>query len=91
MISIDSQIEQSPARTRVLVSDQAGYNAKFLFAADDEKATLQQRPARSNRDSSMFSILTIGARSWLSRRSTRAEAVTIPSRALKLLSQCTDA
>jgi len=75
MVSIDSQGNLSPAMTQKLVSDQATSNAEFLFTSDYGKTMLLQRPVRSNRDSAMFSISTLGARS---RTSARTKAVEIP-------------
>jgi hypothetical protein len=78
MVSIDSQINQSPAMTSVMVSDQARCNGDFLFTSEYGKQMLTQRPARSGRDSAILSISTIGARSRLTQRSSRSKAVHIP-------------
>lgn len=74
MVSIDSAVHESPAGTKVVVSDQAVYNSEFLFANDYGP---KKRPTRANRDSGIFSISTIGSRS---RTSNRAKAVPIQAR-----------
>mmetsp|Transcript_82415 Transcript_82415/g.123685 ORF Transcript_82415/g.123685 Transcript_82415/m.123685 type:complete len:1250 (+) Transcript_82415:147-3896(+) len=75
MMSIDSQVDQSPARTQVMVSDQALFNAEFLFSSDYK---VTQKRLQNDRDSAMFSISTLGARSRTSQRSTRVKPVKIP-------------
>jgi hypothetical protein len=77
MISIDSQFDQSPSPARPMVSNQASYNADFLFSSKLGKTVAIQPKQNGERDSSMFSISTIGARSRLSQPA-RSKAVTIP-------------
>ena len=74
MMSIDSQVDESPARTKVMVSDQALNNAEFLFSSD-YKCT--QKRLQNERDSGIFSISTLGARSRMSQRS-QVKPVKIP-------------
>ena len=82
MMSIDSQVVGTPSSVRPMVSDQAICNAQFLFTTDYQRKTLPQS-SKTRRDSSIFSISTLGARSRLSRRSARSQTVTIPVSALQ--------
>jgi hypothetical protein len=77
MISIDSQFDANPSPARPVVSNQASYNADFLFSSKLGKTAAIQPKRNGQRDSSLFSISTIGARSRLSRPA-RSKAVTIP-------------
>jgi hypothetical protein len=74
MLSIDSQTHQSPSMVKTLLSHQAVNNGEFLFSSD--YGPVSKKMPHSNRDSAMFSISTLGARSRLSHRS--AKAVPIP-------------
>lgn len=62
MLSIDSQLDASPAMSRGTVSKQAQHNSEFLFAVDGKKMITH---GRKDRESDMFSISTISARSRL--------------------------
>lgn len=73
LMSIDSQVDASPAMTKNMVSNQAIYNAEFLFSSLNHKPLLQRK---ASGDGSLFSINTRGARSRLSARSS-AKAVEI--------------
>jgi hypothetical protein len=77
MISIDSQFDESPSPAHPMVSNQASYNAEFLFSSKLGKTVAIQPKKDGDRDSSLFSISTIGARSRLSQPA-RSRAVTIP-------------
>jgi hypothetical protein len=74
MLSIDSQTNPSPSMVKVLLSNQAVTNGEFLFAAEYGKGN-QRVPNKSSRDSAVFSIDTLGARSRLSLRSAKAVAI----------------
>jgi hypothetical protein len=81
MMSIDSQVNVSPAMSKQTVSNQARDNGEFLFAADGKESEhLLKLKARAERDNDHFSINTIGARSRLSNR-VGAKAVAIPDMA----------
>ena len=77
VISIDSQFDETPSPARPVVSNQASYNADFLFTSKLGKTVAIQPKKNGERDSSLFSISTIGARSRLSQPA-RSKAVTIP-------------
>jgi hypothetical protein len=74
MLSIDSQTHQSPSMVKMLLSHQAVDNGEFLFSSD--YGPVSKKMPHSSRDSALFSISTLGARSRLSHRS--AKAVPIP-------------
>jgi hypothetical protein len=79
MVSIDSQMQSTPSSTnKHMVSNQALCNASFLFSHQYAGKFLEQPQKKTDRDSGMFSISTVGARSRISQRSTRERAVTIP-------------
>jgi len=80
IMSIDSQNGLSPYVSKDLVSSQAKTNSEFLFASQYNNKTRSQKQATGSRDSSMFSISTLGARSRLSQRSLRSQAVVINAR-----------
>ncbi len=78
MLSIDSQVDASPAFSKEMVSKQAQYNSDFLFAADCKKSKLAfQAKGRADRESDIFSISTISARSRLPDHAG-TKAVVIP-------------
>lgn len=76
MLSLDSQTHQSPSMVKKLLSHQAVNNGEFLFTSD--YGPVSKKLPHSNRDSAIFSISTLGARSRLSHRS--AKAVPIPAK-----------
>jgi hypothetical protein len=77
VLSIDSQFDENPSPARPMVSSQASYNGDFLFSSKLGKTVAIQPKKNGERDSSMFSISTIGARSRLSQPA-RSKAITIP-------------